>query len=149
MMKMPLASELRAPAHFVPIAALTRRLGITARALRHYQDQGLIRSHRIARNSRAYDLDTVAMIETIVALRDVDLPLAAIREILAQQADPQAQALALRAALIQARADLHRQIAKIDNMLAGTTTPASAAPRAPSKAFSAPVRTPHQADVGL
>ena len=109
--------DLRTPTCFVPIAELARRLGVTPRTLRHYQDQGLIRSHRIAHNARAYDPDTVATIETIVALRDIDLPIATIRDILALRKEPQAQAETLRAALLEVRADKQRQIARIDGML--------------------------------
>jgi len=111
------ASAMSAPALFVPIAQLARRLGITPRALRHYQDQGLIRSHRIAHNTRAYDADAVVTIETIVALRDVGLPLATIRDILVLRHVPETQAQALRAALLEAKASKQRQIATIDAML--------------------------------
>ncbi|WP_165189591.1 MerR family transcriptional regulator [Caulobacter soli] len=118
--------DRRAPARYVSIAELAKRLGVTSRALRHYQDQGLIRSHRIARNVRAYDLETVAMVETIVALREIDLPLAAIRDILALRHEPEAQAEALRAALLEVQADKQRQIVRIDGMLEALP----AAPRA-------------------
>ncbi len=126
-----LARSIPAPARHVSIADLAKRLGVTSRALRHYQDQGLIRSHRIARNVRAYDLETVAMVETIVALREIDLPLAAIRDILALRHDPEAQGHALRVALLEIQADKQRQIARIDDMLEALVVPASAAtPRA-------------------
>lgn len=103
--------------HFVSITDLARRVGITARALRHYQDRGLIRSHRLARNVRAYDLETVAVVETIVALRDVGLPINAIGEILSLGSEPLAQAKAARAALEQARTLEERRIARIDRMI--------------------------------
>ncbi len=109
----------------VPIAELARRLGVTPRTLRHYQDQGLIRSRRIAHNTRAYDCDTVATIETIVALRDIDLPIAAIRGILALQHRPRAQTEALRVALLDAQADKQRQVTRIDAMLQALTATAT------------------------
>lgn len=111
------ASAAPAPAILAPIAEVAGRLGITARALRHYQDQGLIRSHRIAHNMRAYDADAVATIETIVALRDVGLALATIRDILGLRRQPKAQAQALRAALLEVQACRQRQIATMDAML--------------------------------
>ena len=125
------ASDPRAPIRFVPIAELARRLGVTPRTLRHYQDQGLIRSHRVAHNARAYDPEAVAIVETIVALRDIDLPIATIRDILALRREPRAQAEALRAALAEVRADKHRQIAEIDAMLQALTVwaPVAAAPQ--------------------
>ena len=118
------ALHLRAPTGFVSIAELARRLSVTPRTLRHYQDQGLIRSRRIAHNTRAYDADTVATVETIVALRDVDLPIATIRDILALRTEPEAQAVALRAALLAVQADKQRQIARIDGMLEALVAPA-------------------------
>jgi DNA-binding transcriptional MerR regulator len=107
----------RAPAHFVSIVDLAKRLGITARALRFYQDRGLIRSHRIARNIRAYDLEAVAIIERIVALREAGLSIATIRDILTLRGDLEAQAVLLRAALLDVRAERQRQITRIDDML--------------------------------
>ena len=117
MMNPQSSSTLRAPARLVTIAALATGLGVTPRALRFYEDRGLIRSHRVAQNARAYDPETVAIIETIVALRDVDLPIATIRDILALRRAPQVQAEALRAALLEIRTDKQRQIAGIDGML--------------------------------
>ena len=131
MMTNAFALDLQDPTRFVPIAELARRVGVTPRTLRHYQDQGLIRSHRVAHNARAYDPDAVAIIETIVALRDIDLPIATIRDILALRKEPQAQAEALRAALLEVRADNQRRIARIDGMLEALITPASL-PAAPS-----------------
>jgi DNA-binding transcriptional MerR regulator len=119
-MTVPTERGLRAPAHFVPISDLSKRLGITARALRYYQDRGLIRSHRLARNIRAYDLETVAIVQTIVAFRDVGLPISAIAEILSLRDDMPGQARVIRAALAQARADKERVIARIDMMLEAT-----------------------------
>lgn len=125
MRKNAYASAMPAPARFVPIAELARRLGITPRALRHYQDQGLIRSHRIAHNTRAYDADAVATIETIVALRDIGLPLATIRDILVLRHVPEIQTQALRAALLEAQASKQRQIATIGAMLETLGAPRS------------------------
>jgi DNA-binding transcriptional MerR regulator len=99
----------------VPIAQLARRLDITPRTLRHYQDQGLIRSHRVAHNARAYDLETVADIELIVTLRDAGLSITTIRDILRSDGDQ--QSVVLRAALSEVQAEAHQRIADIDNLL--------------------------------
>lgn len=111
------ARRLPSSARFVPITELARRLGVTPRTLRHYQDQGLIRSHRIAHNARAYDADTVATIEIVVALREIGLPIATIRNVLALQKEPLAQADLLRTALLESQADKRRQISGISAML--------------------------------
>ncbi len=99
----------------VPIADVARRLGVTPRTLRHYQDIGLIRSHRIAHNTRAYDLETVTTIETIVALREVGLPIASIREILLSA--PERQTVSLRQALADMLVEMQRHIGKVNNLL--------------------------------
>jgi DNA-binding transcriptional MerR regulator len=117
--------SLKAPARFVSITDLAKRVGITARALRHYQDRGLIRSHRLARNVRAYDLETVVIVETIVALREVGLPINTIGKILALRSEPLAQAQAARTALNQARAVEERRITRIDTMLKVLAEPSS------------------------
>ena len=140
----------RAAGRFVPIAQLAQRLGVTARTLRHYQDQGLIRSHRIAHNTRAYDLETVAAVEAIVALREVDLSIAAIREILSLRSDPPAQAAALRSALSEVLTDKLRQVAQVQHMLrALPAEPPEIHPRAPETACEAPKPSSGDATVGI
>ncbi|CAN5237653.1 hypothetical protein BH10PSE4_BH10PSE4_01740 [soil metagenome] len=109
------AAGRRTAALAVPITDLARRLGVTPRTLRHYQDLGLIRSQRIARNIRAYDLETVATIETIVALRDAGLPIVVIREIL--RSGPEDQPRMLRAALTEVLADMDRQRVRVAGLL--------------------------------
>lgn len=102
-----------APLHLVEIGEAARSLGVTARTLRHYQDQGLIRSHRLARNVRGYDLGTLEQLKAIVALRGVGLTISAIRMILMLRDDADAQRQALRAALDDA---LAKQQAQIDRL---------------------------------
>lgn len=113
-------AELKAPPRYIPISQAARELGVTARALRFYQDQGLIRSHRLARSIRAYDPETVATLQTIIALRDADLSITTIREILALRSDPQAQRIATRRALLEVLADKRRQVARIEDLIAET-----------------------------
>ncbi|USQ97395.1 MerR family transcriptional regulator [Caulobacter sp. RL271] len=108
---------LRAPVRLVSIGDLARQLGVTPRALRHYQDRGLVRSHRLSGNVRGYDAEAVEQLETITALRAVGLPIAAIRQVLELRDRPEAQADALREALsgvLQARRD---QVTRLEEML--------------------------------
>ncbi|CAN5473597.1 N/A [soil metagenome] len=133
--------SLNAPARFVSISDLAKRVGTTARALRHYQDRGLIRSHRLARNVRAYDLETVAIVETIVALRDVGLPISTIEEILSLGSKPLAQAKAARAALKQARAVDEQRIVRIDAILKVLAEPCGSLLAAAPTVVSPPRRT--------
>jgi DNA-binding transcriptional MerR regulator len=102
-----------APLHIVEIGEAARSLGVTARTLRHYQDQGLVRSHRLARNVRGYDLGTLEQLKAIVALRAVGLTIAAIRTILGLRDNPDAQVKALRTALDQALSEQQAQIERL------------------------------------
>ena len=102
-----------APMRLTEIGEAARSLGVTARTLRHYQDQGLVRSHRLARNVRGYDLGTLELLRAIVALRAVGLPISAIRTILTLRDEPDAQARALRAALAEALSEQQAQIQRL------------------------------------
>jgi MerR family transcriptional regulator, copper efflux regulator len=105
-----------APIRLIEIGDAARRLGVTARTLRHYQDQGLVHSHRLARNVRGYDVGTLEQLKAIVALRGVGLPIAAIRDILALRDRPAAQSNALRAALAEALSEQQAQMARLTDL---------------------------------
>ncbi|MET0342853.1 MAG: MerR family transcriptional regulator [Polyangiales bacterium] len=69
------------------IGELARRTGLTLRALRHYEDIGLlIPSDRTGAGYRLYDRDDVARLYRILALRRLDLPLADIKKLLTDTA---------------------------------------------------------------
>jgi DNA-binding transcriptional MerR regulator len=102
-----------APLRLVEIGEAARALGVTTRTLRHYQDQGLVRSHRLARNVRGYDLATLEQLRAIVALRAVGLPIAAIRTILTLGEEPDAQHRALRSALAEALGEQQERIQRL------------------------------------
>lgn len=91
-----------APMRLVEISQAARTLGVTARTLRHYQDRGLIRSHRLARNVRGYDLNTLEQLKAIIVLRAAGLPIQAIQEIMALRDRPDAQIQALSTVLTKA-----------------------------------------------
>jgi DNA-binding transcriptional MerR regulator len=100
------------------IADLADQLGVTPRALRHYEDVGLIQSERTSRNTRAYDLKAVEVLKTIILLRQVDVPLVAIGEVISHGSDPRAQAMAMREALDAALVDKKRAVARIVELIA-------------------------------
>lgn len=118
-----------APMRLVEIGDAARSLGVTTRTLRHYQDQGLVRSHRLARNVRGYDLGTLEQLRAIVALRAVGLPISAIRTILTLRDEPEAQARALRTALAEALTEQQAQIQRL-TVLAGCMAAEDALPPA-------------------
>lgn len=70
------------------IGTLARRSGLTVRALRHYDEAGLLPPvGRSPAGHRLYDASSVARLLQVVALRTLGLPLRAIREVL-DTADP-------------------------------------------------------------
>ena len=120
------------PRRLVMIADLAEQLGVTARALRHYEDIGLIRSERTARNVRVYDLETVEILKVITRLRQVDVPITVIAEVVKQGSDPAALALAMVQALNAALIDRKRAVARIAGLLEALETEARpAAPATP------------------
>lgn len=102
-----------APMRLVEIGVVSRDLGVTSRTLRHYQDQGLIRSHRLARNVRGYDFETIEQLQAIIALRSVGLTIASIRTIMTLRDEPHAQIRALRKALAEVMAEQRAQIDRL------------------------------------
>lgn len=136
--RQPFTCDQTGQRRLVMIADLADRLGVTARALRHYEDIGLIQSERTARNVRAYDLETVEILKVVTLLRQVDVPLAAIGEVVRQRSDPSAQALAMRRALNVALIDKKRSMARIVDLIATLDIRDDASPIA----LAAPVERP-------
>lgn len=64
------------------VTDVTRRLGVSARALRLYDEQGLVRARRDDINHRWYDAQACAELEMVVVLRSADVPLIDIRKVL-------------------------------------------------------------------
>ena len=63
------------------IGELAKETGLTVRALRHYEHEGLlIPSHRTEAGHRVYSSPDVARLYEILVLRRIGLGLAAIRE---------------------------------------------------------------------
>lgn len=100
-----------------PINVLAERLGVTSRALRHYEAIGLVASRRGARSVRYYDRDAVELLEAVALLRSVDVPIADIRDVMRHRGDPVAYDAALKAVLAQALAERRRCAATIEGMI--------------------------------
>lgn len=143
----PIASEARLPIRLMSVSMLAQRLGVTVRTLHFYEDQGLIHPRRTEHNARVYDPKTVALVETIVFLREMGLSVAAIRDIQLVQSDPKAHAAAMRAALAQVLADKQLQIATIQRRLEMLAEPIAAS--APSQATTSSGSPPFDASVLL
>ena len=78
-------------AHLLRIGELAERTGLTVRALRHYDAEGLLRpSARTDAGHRRYSAADVARLQQIASLRALGLSLARIRDALDGDADPAA-----------------------------------------------------------
>lgn len=67
----------------VGIGAVCEQLGLTARAIRYYEDQGLIETKRDRQNYRRYDARAREKLQLIAELRRAGLSLDDIHEIFA------------------------------------------------------------------
>jgi DNA-binding transcriptional MerR regulator len=86
---------VNASAQFLSPSAAARRLGVSAKALRLYEQHGLITPGRTAAGWRAYDPDEMARAAEIVTLRALGLSLSQIARVLGD--DPQGLEPALAA----------------------------------------------------
>jgi DNA-binding transcriptional MerR regulator len=100
------------------IGQVAKRVGISARMLRHYDDLGLYRPTRVSRNGyRWYDEATLPRLHRIVALRRAGVGLADIAQILGEKSN---EADALRTHLEDLKteqAKLAELIASIENQI--------------------------------
>ena len=66
----------------IGISAARRLFGLSARALRHYEERGLIEARRDRNNIRYYDAKTLDRLAWIARLRRADVPLTDVKEFL-------------------------------------------------------------------
>ncbi|MCF3129943.1 redox-sensitive transcriptional activator SoxR [Streptomyces olivochromogenes] len=70
--------------HELSVGQLSARSGAAVSALRFYESKGLIRSRRTTGNQRRYSRDTLRRVAFVRAAQRVGIPLATIREALAE-----------------------------------------------------------------
>lgn len=103
------------------IQEVARLAGTTSRALRHYDEIGLLPPSRVGSNGyRYYDSDRLLRLQRILLLRELGLSLAGIAEVLAGESDDVTALRAHLAWLRQERARLARQIASVEATIANT-----------------------------
>lgn len=105
-----------------PIAEVARASGLTSRALRHYEQIGLLRPSRVAHNGyRFYGDVEVARLYRILSLRALGLPLAAIRGALTDEVSL-AEAMRTHLARLETQRDqMLSQIAEVRRTLSDVT----------------------------
>lgn len=68
---------------FRSISNVCHQLGLTSRTLRHWEDRGLINSHRDPQSGwRFYDQETIGRIRLVMLFRQLDIPLDQVKLIL-------------------------------------------------------------------
>lgn len=97
--------------------------GVTIKALRHYEQRGLLMPHRNAAGYRRYSLYDLQRLEQILALKSLGLPLADISPL--AKAPDVAALRAQRARLADARARIDSAISALDR-IANADDPAAA-----------------------
>ena len=107
---------LKAPDCPVTIGEVRRRTGMTVRAIRFYEDKGLVTSDRDARGQRRFGQAALARLVYIAHARQAGLQIADIRRLLGiADRDGEAQLAVHTQELYRARlADLEDQLAAIE-----------------------------------
>jgi len=107
-------------AQFLNPSAAARRLGVSAKALRLYEQHGLITPGRTAAGWRAYGPDEMSRATEIVALRALGLSLSQIARVLGDDPQGLEPALAAHQAMLEGRAcQLAGTIEKVRDLRAG------------------------------
>ena len=111
---------MRSSVRFLNPAEAARRLGVSAKALRLYEQRGLVAPQRTAAGWRAYGPDEMARAGEIVALRALGLSLVQIAQVLGGEAQVLETALAAhQAALERQGRQLAGVVEKIRELRAG------------------------------
>ncbi|CAN5199450.1 hypothetical protein BH10PSE1_BH10PSE1_10590 [soil metagenome] len=104
----------------VGIARLAQATGVTARALRHYESLGLIRSQRTRTGARVFTPHQCEVASTIALLRKLDVAIPDILPIVDSGRSEQDRLNDLRASLERKAADLALRLCEVRAALAAS-----------------------------
>lgn len=116
-------------AQFLNPSDAARRLGVSAKALRLYEQRGLIAPARTAAGWRAYGPGEMARVAEITALRELGLSLSQVARVLEGDSESLEPALAAHQATLEGR--VHQLVAVVDKVrrlradIAGGRVPAA------------------------
>ncbi len=105
---------MTATSPFFTASEAARRLGVSNKALRLYEQQGLLAPHRTAAGYRSYGPGHMQRAQEIVALRGLGLSLAEVARVLAGQREGLAQALATHEAVLDR--ELQQRVQALDKV---------------------------------
>jgi DNA-binding transcriptional MerR regulator len=118
-------SMTRENIHHLPrlgMSGAMRLFGLTARALRFYEEKGLVEARRDRLNARYYDPAARQRLEWIARLRKAGVSLPDIEEVLGADEDGKGHECALRK-LERRRADLQAELVQLDEVLTELKAP--------------------------
>jgi DNA-binding transcriptional MerR regulator len=116
-------------AQFLSPSEAARRLGVSVKALRLYEQRGLIAPARTAAGWRAYGPDEMARVAEIVALRELGLSLSQVARVIGGDSESLEPALAAHQTALEGR--VHQLVDAVDKVrrlrsdLAGGRAPAA------------------------
>ena len=105
---------MNSSAQFLNPSEAARRLGVSAKALRLYEERGLIAPARTAAGWRAYGPDEMARVAEIAALRELGLSLAQVARVLEGDSKSLEPALAAHQAALEGR--VHQLAGAVDKL---------------------------------
>lgn len=111
-------SEFSSIHALVSISQLAQRTGLTTRALRHYEDVGLLRPHRTTSGVRQFTPDQCETAEVIGRLRRCGVALEDIRRLLTETDTPSQRQARLQTMLHDRVKDLTRKLEVVAATLA-------------------------------
>jgi DNA-binding transcriptional MerR regulator len=131
-------------AQFLSPSEAARRLGVSVKALRLYEQRGLIAPARTAAGWRAYGPDEMSCVAEIAALRELGLSLSEVARVLGGDSESLEPALAAHQAVLEGRvrqfADAVDKVRRLRADITGGRAPAArelARPLRPARKFSA------------
>src|SRR5580698_8678014 len=101
-------------AQFLSPSEAARRLGVSVKALRLYEQRGLIAPARTAAGWRAYGPDEMARVAEIAALRELGLSLSQVARVLVRDSESLEPALAVHQAALEGR--VHQLVDAVDKV---------------------------------
>jgi DNA-binding transcriptional MerR regulator len=124
---MTMRDQLFEAPSMIGIAEAKRRFGLTERAIRFYEERGLIEVERDFRNQRLFDRKAQTRLKWISNLRHADLPLRDIQHVLETEEKAGQGAELAREKLCAHRERLMDQLRTVDAIAIGLTPAAPAA----------------------
>ena len=98
------------------IKQIAKKLNITTRTIRHYEDLGLIKSKRLENNYRVYDTKNYDKLKFLVRARNLGFSLKECKELIKLFENDSRQSSSVREIAKKKLNDLKLQIQELDNL---------------------------------